>query len=337
MKFPDIQGNGLIISITLTLLVGAVIVYYLNNRIMTLEKSVARQNLILSDFIGNVRNDLTISETVPVPSGPASNDATPEAKAAAEKFMNASQEKIDVSDDSESESDSDSDEDYSEDDETESLPEQTIDEEIKVIDLSHESNDAEQNTNIPVVIESIHNSDDIKSISLSNKNDADSMKVVEDTDVDTDIESESDIDNDSVVEPVEPVEVKDEPVEVKDEPVEVKVEPVEVKDESVEVKDEPVITPTQVESSENDYTLNDIETLPDDLNTNVNTLDVHKLFTKHLESSNKTSEDEVVSYNKFKVDELRKMANNNDLAGETEISKMKKKELVALLTESNAN
>ena len=323
MKFPDIQGNGLIISITLTLLVGAVIVYYLNNRIMTLEKSVARQNLILSDFIGNVRNDLTISETVPVPSGPASNDATPEAKAAAEKFMNASQEKIDVSDDSESESDSDSDEDYSEDDETESLPEQTIDEEIKVIDLSHESNDAEQNTNIPVVIESIHNSDDIKSISLSNKNDADSMKVVEDTDVDTDIESESDIDNDSVVEPVEPVEVKDEPVEVKDEPV--------------EVKDEPVITPTQVESSENDYTLNDIETLPDDLNTNVNTLDVHKLFTKHLESSNKTSEDEVVSYNKFKVDELRKMANNNDLAGETEISKMKKKELVALLTESNAN
>ena len=323
MKFPDIQGNGLIISITLTLLVGAVIVYYLNNRIMTLEKSVARQNLILSDFIGNVRNDLTISETVPVPSGPASNDATPEAKAAAEKFMNASQEKIDVSDDSESESDSDSDEDYSEDDETESLPEQTIDEEIKVIDLSHESNDAEQNTNIPVVIESIHNSDDIKSISLSNKNDADSMKVVEDTDVDTDIESESDIDNDSVVEPVEPVEVKDEPVEVKDEPV--------------EVKDEPVITPTQVESSENDYTLNDIETLPDDLNTNVNTLDVHKLFTKHLESSNKTSEDEVVSYNKFKVDELRKMANNNDLASETEISKMKKKELVALLTESNAN
>tara|TARA_Y100001937_G_scaffold126160_1_gene194749 strand:- start:324 stop:1268 length:945 start_codon:yes stop_codon:yes gene_type:complete len=314
MKLPDIQGNGLLLSITLTLLVGAVIVYYLNNRIMTLEKSIARQNLILSDFIGNVRNDLTISEKVPVPSGPVSNDATPEAKAAAENFTNSSQGKINVSDDSESDSDSDSDEDYSEDDETESLPEERINEEIKVIDLSNESNDVAEKTNTttPVLIESIDNSDNIKSISLSNKNDADSMNDVDETHDETDNESDSDIDNDSV-------------------------EPAEVKDEHAEVKDEPDKTLTNVDSNETDYTLNDIETLPDDLNANVNALNVHKLFTKHLESSNKTSEDEVVSYNKIKVDELRKMANSNNLASESEINKMKKKELVALFTESNPN
>ena len=314
MKLPDIQGNGLLLSITLTLLVGAVIVYYLNNRIMTLEKSIARQNLILSDFIGNVRNDLTISEKVPMPSGPVSNDATPEAKAAAENFTNSSQGKINVSDDSESDSDSDSDEDYSEDDETESLPEERINEEIKVIDLSNESNDVAEKTNTttPVLIESIDNSDNIKSISLSNKNDADSMNDVDETHDETDNESDSDIDNDSV-------------------------EPAEVKDEHAEVKDEPDKTLTNVDSNETDYTLNDIETLPDDLNANVNALNVHKLFTKHLESSNKTSEDEVVSYNKIKVDELRKMANSNNLASESEINKMKKKELVALFTESNPN
>ena len=314
MKLPDIQGNGLLLSITLTLLVGAVIVYYLNNRIMTLEKSIARQNLILSDFIGNVRNDLTISEKVPVPSGPVSNDATPEAKAAAENFTNSSQGKINVSDDSESDSDSDSDEDYSEDDETESLPEERINEEIKVIDLSNESNDVAEKTNTttPVLIESIDNSDNIKSISLSNKNDADSMNDVDETHDETDNESDSDIDNDSV-------------------------DPAEVKDEHAEVKDEPDKTLTNVDSNETDYTLNDIETLPDDLNANVNALNVHKLFTKHLESSNKTSEDEVVSYNKIKVDELRKMANSNNLASESEINKMKKKELVALFTESNPN
>ena len=314
MKLPDIQGNGLLLSITLTLLVGAVIVYYLNNRIMTLEKSIARQNLILSDFIGNVRNDLTISEKVPVPSGPVSNDATPEAKAAAENFTNSSQGKINVSDDSESDSDSDSDEDYSEDDETESLPEERINEEIKVIDLSNESNDVAEKTNTttPVLIESIDNSDNIKSISLSNKNDADSMNDVDETHDETDNESDSDIDNDSV-------------------------EPAEVKDEHAEVKDEPDKTLTNVDSNETDYTLNDIETLPDDLNANVNALNVHKLFTKHLESSNKTSEDEVVSYNKIKVDELRKMANSNNLASESEINKMKNKELVALFTESNPN
>ena len=314
MKLPDIQGNGLLLSITLTLLVGAVIVYYLNNRIMTLEKSIARQNLILSDFIGNVRNDLTISEKVPVPSGPVSNDATPEAKAAAENFTNSSQGKINVSDDSESDSDSDSDEDYSEDDETESLPEERINEEIKVIDLSNESNDVAEKTNTttPVLIESIDNSDNIKSISLSNKNDADSMNDVDETHDETDNESDSDIDNDSV-------------------------EHAEVKDEHAEVKDEPDKTLTNVDSNETDYTLNDIETLPDDLNANVNALNVHKLFTKHLESSNKTSEDEVVSYNKIKVDELRKMANSNNLASESEINKMKKKELVALFTESNPN
>ena len=103
MNFVDIQGNSLIISITFTLLVGAIIVYYLNSKIVTLERIVARQNTVLTNFVSNIRNELA-GPSISVPSGPASNDATQEAKQSAEIFMNTPHERINVSDDSESES-----------------------------------------------------------------------------------------------------------------------------------------------------------------------------------------------------------------------------------------
>ena len=102
MNFTDIQGNSLIISITLTLIVGAIIVYYLNSKIVTLEKTVARQNTVLADFVKNIRNEIA-GPSLSIPSGisgPASHDATIEAKQSAETFMNAPRQRIDVSDDS---------------------------------------------------------------------------------------------------------------------------------------------------------------------------------------------------------------------------------------------
>ena len=86
MNFANIQGNGLIISITLTLLVGAMIVYYLNSKIVTLERTVARQNTVLTNFVSNIRNELA-GPSLTFPSGPVSNDATEEAK---EKILNVS-------------------------------------------------------------------------------------------------------------------------------------------------------------------------------------------------------------------------------------------------------
>ena len=58
MNLSDIQGNSLIISIAFTLLIGAIIVYYLNARIISVEKSITRQNTILGEFIANIRNEI---------------------------------------------------------------------------------------------------------------------------------------------------------------------------------------------------------------------------------------------------------------------------------------
>lgn len=99
MNLSDIQGNSLIISIAFTLLIGAIIVYYLNTRIVSVEKSLTRQNTILGEFIANIRNEIA-GPMVSVASGPASKDATHEAKLSAETFLNNPQEKINVSDDS---------------------------------------------------------------------------------------------------------------------------------------------------------------------------------------------------------------------------------------------
>ena len=114
------------------------------------------------------------------------------------------------------------------------------------------------------------------------------------------------------------------------------------------------IKPTNVIKSPDDvdtlqeYKLQDLQTLPDTLQNNTNTIDVHQLFTKHLASSNnvtsqvesevtdvvsvKESHDTNVSYNKMKVDELRKLAINSNKLTESEAKKMKKPDLVALLT-----
>lgn len=122
------QEKGLIISISLTLLIGALIIYYVMGRFRAIETSIAKQNDILSDFIINVRNEIGGSPSASAQepdggatnetreillSGPVSNDATIEAKLAAESYMAS---KIPVSDEesdeeSDDESDSDSDDD----------------------------------------------------------------------------------------------------------------------------------------------------------------------------------------------------------------------------------
>jgi hypothetical protein len=321
MNFTDIQGNSLIISITLTLIVGAIIVYYLNSKIVTLEKTVARQNTVLADFVKNIRNEIA-GPSLSIPSGisgPASHDATIEAKQSAETFMNAPRQRIDVSDDSESESDSDSDSDAESDGENEA-PQVGVSEEVKIIDLNSqpkestiteivsgvdviEVGDANKNDDAIKLGEAVSIGETIKTISLLNKDDIDSLKVQSDSDIDSDSDDDSDDEDQTHAD------VSDTHADVSDTHADVSAE-----------------TPKDAEESK-DISLQNVDVLPDVVS---GSLDVHQLFTKHLESSDNLAEDTNISYHKLKVDELRKMAIESNLGSEDDISKMKKKDLVAL-------
>lgn len=120
-----LEGSGFIVAIAVTLLLAGAIVYYCNTRITAMEKAIIKQNQVLADFIGNVKNSLTNGSlaggatTQPAPSYTQSqviaNGATQEAvDAANDYYSNTTPErKIEVSDDSASEDDSDSEEESS--------------------------------------------------------------------------------------------------------------------------------------------------------------------------------------------------------------------------------
>lgn len=322
MNLSDIQGNSLIISIAFTLLIGAIIVYYLNSRIVSVEKSLTRQNTILGEFIANIRNEIA-GPMVSVASGPASKDATHEAKLSAETFLNNPQEKINVSDDSEesdSESESESEtESESDNDEEENAPAlaPVSDDEgvVKIIDLNSQPKEADpfitditdlsREKETHTVLE-----EDIKTISLHhNTEDLESLQVESKSDISSESESESE--NEAI----------------ENEPKQDYIEPTS---ESIE---EPIT------NNNKDVSLEDVDVLPEATSTG---LDVHQLFAKHLEPAistndvtniaNADEESSSMNYQKMKVDELRKLAKEASLGNDDEIGKMKKKDLVVLLS-----
>lgn len=147
-----LEGSGFIVAIAVTLLLAGAIVYYCNTRITAMEKAIVKQNQVLADFIGNVRNTLT---NVPAGGGPVqsqnvvANGATQEAVDAANDYYSNTtpEQKIEVSDDSQSEddsnseSDSDSDLDTHDEDTKENEKIQEVSENIAVSDLLNVVND----------------------------------------------------------------------------------------------------------------------------------------------------------------------------------------------------
>ena len=149
-----LEGSGFIVAIAVTLLLAGAIVYYCNTRITAMEKAIVKQNQVLADFIGNVRNTLT---NVPAGGGPVqsqnvvANGATQEAVDAANDYYSNTtpEQKIEVSDDSQSEDDSDSESDSDSDSDLDSDDEDTkenekiqeVSENIAVSDLLNVVND----------------------------------------------------------------------------------------------------------------------------------------------------------------------------------------------------
>lgn len=184
MNMIDFKSSGFIVAVSITLLLSGLIVYYFNSRFVALEKLVLRQQQILSTFVTNIRNDIKQPSVNSHSSG-----ATPEAMAAAQRFMGEPCEKISVSDnESDDESDDESDE---SDDDSDGDTEDNVDDDtnvadsnsIKVIELtnSDESNILEDETNLNTVTLS-------NLISVEQIDDKNSVEELNDSSEDEDLE-----------------------------------------------------------------------------------------------------------------------------------------------------
>lgn len=200
------QEKGFFISISLTLLLAGLIIFYVTNKFKAVESSIAKQNDILSDFIINVRNEIGgggatapsggSSPVIVSPtenssndtkeillSGPISNDATLEAKIAAETYLS---KKIEVSDDEQTDEESEGESDESEESESESdSDDETVgetkqiniaaedpidaDNDVKVIDVGETKTIASEELALPELtpLDILNDPSNIKAINLS--------------------------------------------------------------------------------------------------------------------------------------------------------------------------
>lgn len=132
-----LEGSGFIIAISVCLLLVGAVVYYFNTRVAALEKGLAQNAAILSNFIANYREQMMSAPAPPpVASGGGQNQyvedeqngATESAVLAAQEWANNKPEtKVPVSEGSDNEDDDESDE--SDEDDDSSLDDENSDEE----------------------------------------------------------------------------------------------------------------------------------------------------------------------------------------------------------------
>jgi hypothetical protein len=160
MNMFGLEGSGFVVAIAVTLLIAGAIVYYCNTRITAIEKAIVKQNQVLADFIGNVKQTLTngqmygsgAQQQAPV----VANGATQEAVDAANDYYSNTtpEQKIEVSDDeNDLSSDSESDSDSESESENENVNGNGSNEtqEADVIELSDNTHEASENINFEVI------------------------------------------------------------------------------------------------------------------------------------------------------------------------------------------
>ena len=131
MNMFGLEGSGFIIAISVCLLLVGAVVYYFNTRVATLEKGLAQNAAILSNFIANYREQMmSAPPPPPVATGGGGNQyvedeqngATESAVLAAQEWSSSRPEnKVPVSEGSADEDDNDEEDDESDDEDESSL------------------------------------------------------------------------------------------------------------------------------------------------------------------------------------------------------------------------
>ena len=344
MKLLGLEGKGLLISVGITIIMCGAITYYCHMRVKNVEVALMKQNQVLTSFITNVQNEIrkgSLNSSKPV------DLSTTEAREAVKNIEN---KKIEVSDDeadAESESESESDESES-DSESDSASEtedastcetgacetgaretaskadkdaskikvlNLIKDDLKFIDthdnfidfhlkMNHFVND--NNTNSKII--ELTDLEEITDFTIRHESD-------EDSDDDSDADSLSVSDSNSVKD-IESVSVSD------------------VNSNSNSVKD--VSNKQEFKKIVLTETIVDVKEEPDNIKIEEINLDVDIESSDFIKKIVKTEDKEKTSnINKMKIDDLREKVILSGLGTVESVKKLKKSDLITLLTTNN--
>ena len=315
MKLFGIEGKGLLISVGITIIMCGAVTYYCHMRVKNVEVALMKQNQVLSSFITNVQNEIRKG----VLSDNRVDVSSPEARDAVKNLENS---KIEVSDDdasaSEDESDddsasetdaSDSDSDSEDDSERDKNKIKVLNstiKDIKIVDiLSGSLNDFTSNNKI------------IELTDLEEITDFANIRDETDDDDDSDDESISDAESVSAIntnQELKKINLSEVIVEHKQEPV-VNVEKFAVEEIVVEkIVAEEIVVEVSLDAHV-------------DVDVDAESNDFIKKIVK-TEDKEKTS-----NINKMKIDDLREKVILSGLGTVESVKKLKKSDLITLLTE----
>ena len=290
-------NNSLIISIGISLILCGAIVYYCNSRLNNVEVAIMRQNQVLSSFIANVQNELRGGGGKIQAEVLSEDVSTADARASAINQEN----KIVVSDDDDSDSSSESDTESESESEVECAEES---EQCPAQEIAHYNAKKRKDDNSNLNIKAINLSEILNS---NSNNDVHHIKIVDIQDLSSMFMSEIKLDSLNTSEPTiyEINDDDDDSSESDDEDVTI----IEVKSSDVDAK------PLEIKLMD----LKEIKIEPtDDISTNGNADTLAHAQTP-------------LTYEQMRVDDLRKLVLEKNLATKDGVKKLKKPELLFLL------
>jgi hypothetical protein len=316
MKLLGLEGKGLLISVGITIIMCGAVTYYCHMRVKNVEVALMKQNQVLSSFITNVQGEIRkggLSDT-------RTDVSSPEARNAVKNLENSKIEVSDDDDDSASETDASetdaSETDASETDASETDDETDASETDDKTEMDHEGSANKNSTIKDIKIVDIHLqhagllndfTSNNKIIELTDLEEiTEFVNIRDETDDDSDDDSISDVESVSAIsinQEFKKINISDIIVDHKQEPL---VNSVNVEEVVVEVD---LVAVTEVDAESNDF--------------------IKKIVKTEDKEKEKTS-----NINKMKIDDLREKVILSGLGTVESVKKLKKSDLITLLTEN---